>query len=81
MVESFIFLTDLCFLKGTNSAKEKKNQIIMTWLVYNKLLCMHVCVCVCVGVHACTGTVHTTISMWRNVLFIILGSTLMIEIQ
>ena len=47
MVESFIFLTDLCFLKGTNSAKEKKNQIIMTWLVYNKLLCMHVCVCVC----------------------------------
>ena len=53
MVESFIFLTDLCFLKGTNSAKEKKNQIIMTWLVYNKLLCMHVCVCVCVCVCGC----------------------------
>ena len=42
---------------------------------------VRVCVCVYVCVHACTGTVHTTISMWRNVLFIILGSTLMIEIQ
>ena len=73
MGESFIFLTDLCFLKATNSAKEKKNQQTS----------MHacVCVCVCVCVHARTGTVHTTISMWRNVLCIMLRSTLMIEIK
>ena len=74
MGESFIFLTDLCFLKATNSAKEKKKST-------NFYACMRVCVCVCVCVHARTGTVHTTISMWRNVLFIMLRSTLMIEIK
>ena len=49
MGESFIFLTDLCFLKATNSAKEKKNQQTS----------MHACVCVCVCVCACTHR-HST---------------------
>ena len=60
-------------------SKNSANTGVKTALVCE--MCMCACVCVCVGVHACTGTVHTTISMWRNVLFIILGSTLMIEIQ
>ena len=52
MGESFIFLTDLCFLKGTNSAKEKKksNNNDMAGLQQTS---MHarVRVCVCARMH------------------------------
>ena len=51
MVESFIFLTDLCFLKGTNSAKEKKKSN-NNYLAGLQQTSMHACVCVCVRARA-----------------------------